>query len=125
MGDLDDATTEISQAFKGGKGPALAAYILYLAGFVIPIAPLIGLVIAYLKRPEAPDWIAGHYTFLIRTFWIGLLGSVVGGLLSLILVGYLVLLAVVVWMVVRCVKGIFALNNDRGIANPESWMVGD
>ncbi|CCG09452.1 Putative uncharacterized protein [Pararhodospirillum photometricum DSM 122] len=62
--------------------------------------------------------------FQIRTFWYGLLIMVIGGALSLVLIGYAVLLFWLVWLIVRCVKGLLLLNENRPIANPTSFMFG-
>ena len=48
----------------------------------------------------------------------------IGGILVLVLVGFLVLLWWFIWSLVRNIKGILALNENRPIANPGSWMFG-
>jgi uncharacterized membrane protein len=50
---------------------AMVIYILYLVPF--GVTHIVGLVLAYVSRESAPDWLRSHYTFQIRTFWIGLL----------------------------------------------------
>lgn len=49
-------------------------YILYLIGlFTGGIFLLVGVILAYLNRDRASDWIIeSHIDFLIRTFWIWL-----------------------------------------------------
>jgi uncharacterized membrane protein len=42
---------------------AIIVYVLYLAGFVLGITPLIGLVVAYVSRDDAPSWLQTHYKF--------------------------------------------------------------
>ena len=97
-------------------------YVLYLAGFVLGITPLIGLVMAYMAKGSAPEWLATHYRYQIRTFWIGFLYSVVSALLTVILIGFVGLLAVAVWMIIRCVKGFQAADKGEPIENVESWL---
>jgi uncharacterized membrane protein len=113
-----------AQPIVSGKQLALAVYILYLASFFIGITGVIGLVIAYVKIDGADPLLRSHYQFQIRTFWIGLLYLVVGALLCLIVIGIAVLVWWFIWTLVRCVKGILALNENRPIANPTSWMFG-
>jgi uncharacterized membrane protein len=67
-------------------------YILYLLSPVLGVTGLIGVIMAYVYRNDAPDWLQSHYRFQIRTFWIGLLYALVGVLLLTVLVGALVLL---------------------------------
>jgi uncharacterized membrane protein len=105
-------------------GKANIVYILYLAGVVVGITPLIGVIMAYLSKDEAPDWVQTHYRFQIRTFWISLLYGLIGALLTLVFIGFLVLFATLVWYIIRCVKGLNTLSKGEPIADPASWMFG-
>ena len=100
-------------------------YILYLVGFLTGITVLVGLIIAYLQRDKT-DWVSqSHFQFQIRTFWIGLLYVFVGFWILHFAIGVLILLWWVVWTVIRCVKGLLALNMGEPIRNPNSWWFGD
>jgi len=103
---------------------ALIVYILYFAAYFTGITALIGVIIAHLQVKGADPMLATHYRFQIRTFWIGLLYAVVGALLTWILIGFLVLLWLFVWSLIRNVKGVLALNEQKPIANPGSWLFG-
>ncbi|MCG6856917.1 MAG: hypothetical protein LJE67_02495 [Salaquimonas sp.] len=106
-----------------GKTNIQLIYVLYLAGFVIGITPLIGIVIAYVNRGKAGGWIETHYTWAIRTFWISFLGGIVSFILAFILIGFLMMIAVAIWVIVRCVVGLQAVGRNEPIANPQSWML--
>ena len=97
-------------------------YILYLANLVIPFLSIIGVVVAYVNKDDAPAWLQSHYQFQIRTFWIGLIYLFVGGILSIILIGYLILLFWLIWVVVRFVKGIKYLDAQQTHPNPTGWL---
>jgi uncharacterized membrane protein len=97
-------------------------YILYLVGFVTGITALVGVIMAYVNNDEAPEWLQTHYRFQIRTFWIGLLYCVIGGVLSIILIGFLVLLFWAVWLIVRVVKGFKYLEQRQPVPDPTTWM---
>ncbi|MGC9386519.1 MAG: DUF4870 family protein [Hydrogenovibrio sp.] len=96
---------------------AKIVYVLYLVGLVIGLTALVGVVMAYVKRGEhdQPEWLESHYSFQIQTFWYGLAYLVVGALLSMIVIGWLVLLWWMIWLVVRCVKGLSALDRQATI----------
>lgn len=114
------------QAGAGGAKAGSTAnivYILYLAGVIVGITPLIGVIMAYVNRNGAPAWVETHYTFQIRTFWIGLLFSVIGLVTTFILIGWLILLLILIWWIVRCVKGMQVLGRGQPYPNPETWMV--
>lgn len=104
----------------------MAVYVLYLAAFVTGgLTQIIGLVIAYVQKGSAATELeTNHLRFQIRTFWIGLLYALIGVLLTFVFIGIIVLLAVAIWMIVRCVKGIIALNNNQPIDDPTSWLFG-
>jgi uncharacterized membrane protein len=105
---------------------AFVIYILYLAHFVPVIgwvATIVGLVLAYVERDTAPDWLKSHYTFQIRTFWIGLLYCVVSVCLIIILIGIPLLLAAWIWFIVRCALGLSRLLRAEAYPTPESWTV--
>lgn len=85
---------------------------------------LIGVIIAYLKRGEAAGTLwETHITFIIRTFWLGVLGIVVAGLTSFIGIGILLGFVVGIWWLVRAVVGLLRAIDDRPILNPETWWI--
>ena len=98
-------------------------YVLYLASFVIGITAIVGIVIAYLNRGKAGGWIETHYTWAIRTFWIGVLGGFVSLLLMIVGIGFLLALAMGIWVVVRCVVGLQAVGRREPIRDPQSWLI--
>ena len=55
------------------KGAAKIVYILYLVSLLFGITGIIGVVMAYINKDDAPEWLQTHYQFQIRTFWIGAL----------------------------------------------------
>jgi uncharacterized membrane protein len=116
---------------QGSRPPALSnttlatiVYVLYLAAYFTGITAIIGVIIAHLRAGTSDPVLRSHYRFQIGTFWVGLLYLIVGGVLSFVLVGYLVLLWWFVWSLIRNIKGLLALNEGRPIDNPASWMFG-
>ena len=101
---------------------ANTVYILYLVGLAVPFTPIVGLIMAYVNQAEAPDWVRTHYHFQIRTFWIGMLYSVIGIVTCFIIIGIFWLAFVFVWWIVRCVKGMQAITSGAAYERPESWM---
>ena len=50
-------------------------YILYIAAILVGITSIVGVIMAYIKRADfAGTEYADHITYLIRTFWISLIG---------------------------------------------------
>jgi uncharacterized membrane protein len=112
----------IEQENSNAEGMARIVYFLYLAGIIIGMTGIIGVVIAYVYRDDAPEWLQSHFRFQIRTFWIGALYMLIGILLSFIIIGYLVLLFWVIWLAVRSVKGLKSLEQKQVHPNPLGWL---
>jgi uncharacterized membrane protein len=115
-GPVNDALT------GGNKGNVQLIYILYLLAFITGLTALIGLIMAYVSKDEAPDWLKTHYNFLIRTFWIGLLYSVIGAVLSVVVIGIFIWLFALVWWAVRCIQGLNLLGKNQPVAKYQSWF---
>ena len=107
---------------NAGAGTAKLVYILYLVSLLIGITAIVGLIIAYVNRDDAPGWLQSHYRFQVRTFWIGALYMFVGILLLQFLIGLLILLFFIFWLIVRCAKGIKYLDKEEAYPDPGSWM---
>jgi len=97
-------------------------YALYLASLMFGITGLIGLIVAYVNQAQASGVEAAHFRFQIRTFWIGLLYAVICGITSVVGVGMLLFLALLVWWIVRSVKGLMAISEGRAPDNVTGWL---
>ena len=113
-------------------------YGLYFLGFATAgLTSIAGLVIAYAQRGVAAGMAQSHYTYLVRTFWLGLVWMVAAGLLmgvgiplSFILIGIpMLILAKLmfalggIWYAIRLVVGVIYLS--RGEAHPRPHAVLD
>lgn len=133
-------TDQVSYSSAEDKTLPAVCYALYLLAFATGITAVIGLVIAYTQRRSASPAMESHYTFLIRTFWIGLVlaiaGAMVGGMLfavgmvlSVILIGFpimalagMVWAAAAVWFGIRCVVGLVYLSRGEAYPRPYALM---
>jgi uncharacterized membrane protein len=110
----------------GEGGAAAAAYLFYLAGFLL-VPAVAGVLLAYNARRTAPAWLQSHYLFLIRTFWIGLTGMAVAAALlfsSKLTLGGLVLgLLLIVWLEMRSAMGFIQVVKLRGLSRPHTWLL--
>ena len=132
--DLSPGATASSDA----RTMVLVIYGLYFAGFVTGgVTTVVGLVLAYLGRASAPEWVESHYDFQIRTFWLALLGvfalvayTAVSIILVLALIGIPLLLllgplglALAVWYGLRCAVGFNHALNTRSYPHPTTLLV--
>jgi Predicted membrane protein len=112
---------EVAQAPAAKTDMAKIIYVLYLLGLVTGVTSLVGVIMAYVHRSDAPDWLKSHYTFQIRTFWIMVLYGFICGILTILLIGFLLFILLAVWWVVRCVKGLKYLDQRVAYPDPQTW----
>ncbi|MEH6727712.1 MAG: DUF4870 domain-containing protein [Hyphomicrobiales bacterium] len=121
--DDDPIEKQIDDWMSPGPNNVRLVYILYLVSFVIGITCIVGLVFAYMNRSKAAPWLQTHYTYLIRTFWIGVLAFFIALVLTIILVGIPLMIAIAVWAIVRCVIGLQKVSRNEPIEDPETWLI--
>jgi len=84
---------------------------------------LIAIIINYVKRGDAAGTpYEPHFEWQIRTFWIGLLGYAIGGMLIFVVIGIPLLWAVSIWMLYRIIKGWLYLYDNKPLINPRAWF---
>ncbi|MFA7438501.1 DUF4870 family protein [Castellaniella sp.] len=77
-----------------------------LTAGLLGAAIIAAVVLAYLKRGEMIGTVyAGHIDWILRTFWWGLLWTLLSAIASLVFVGYVTGLIVLIWVIYRVVKG--------------------
>lgn len=100
--------------------------LLYLASFLLGITAIIGVILAFVWKSEGPaGWEDSHYRYHVRTFWIGLIYSILAGIASALTLGFLGWLffgLVAIWFAVRGVKSLLAAQRREPLANIDSWL---
>jgi uncharacterized membrane protein len=91
------------------------AYVLHFLGSMTIFTSIAALVINYLKRREVPPPFDSHHRWMIRTFWWSLAWGIIGGVLTYIGIGYLILLGMVIWWFYRLVRGIITMADGRAL----------
>jgi uncharacterized membrane protein len=95
--------------------------LLYLASIITGVTAIIGIVLAYVWKNDSHEpWEATHYIYQIRTFWIGLAGTVIGLILLVILIGGLILLGTGIWVLVRTALSLVNAQKRAPMPNPET-----
>ena len=103
-------------------GTAKTVYILYLVGLLVGITSIIGVIMAYVNRADAPEWVQTHYQMQIRTFWIGLLYFAVGFMTTFIVIGFFICLFALIWWIARCAKGLKTASVGAPYENATTWL---
>ena len=98
--------------------------LLYLGGFATGISSLVGIVLAHMWAGDnQEEWANSHFTYLIRTFWFGLLGFFVSAVLTIVLIGILLLPMVAVWVGVRSVVSLLKAQKREPMPDPETLWI--
>ena len=95
-----------------------------LVSLAFPPVALLAALFAHLGRQRQPNsWLATHYTYQIRTFWIGLCATLSAYALTFVGIGRLLLPLIAVWVVARAVHGIAAIAQNRPLSDPYAVIV--
>ena len=106
----------LSARDERAKSHAFIAYCLMAAGLFTGFFWLVGALWAMGKRSAARDTVfEDHYDAIISMFWWGLGLSILGAILSIILIGYLLIFAVWLWSVYKIVTGMSKLSSNQAI----------
>lgn len=122
--DFDDLGERAEKVLRHPMTWPRAAYVLYALSVISGLPMLIGLILAYIARGEAPDWQKSHYTFMIHTFWYFVVLVAAGAVLALFLVGFALLWVLPLWVAIRVIRGWMLLENHEPVPNPQSWLFG-
>ncbi len=99
---------------KANKDITRIVYILQLVSLAAGITFIAAVILNYVKRKDVEGtWLESHFRWQIRTFWYCLLWTFVGLATLLILIGFFVLIANVIWMLYRAIKGLSHLEENK------------
>ena len=105
----------------GSPGNANLIYILHLAATITGITGLIAVIMAYVSRDGAEEWLVSHYNHQINLFWKFLLFILIGTVLAAAIIGFLIIPCAYIWFIVRNVKGIQILSAGEPYPYPGGW----
>lgn len=95
-------------------------YILQALGFVLPILPVVGIIINYIKEDDVRGtWLETHFAWQKNTFWYGLLWIILGALTTVVLIGYAVLGVLTFWFIYRIARGWIYLVDGKEMYRPQ------
>lgn len=118
---MDD---QLRQYLRAGKKNLVVIYVLYLLGLVLPLLIIIGVVLAYVNKTEIKDdFLYTHYSFVLRTFFIGFSWMFISIITTIILIGPLLYILLVIWFICRIVVGLKYLINDEVPQNYKTFWI--
>jgi uncharacterized membrane protein len=118
---MNDITTQPQAGsdarLDGLRTLTLVTYVLYAVSALVGITAIVAIIINYIKRDETRGTIyESHFSWQIRTFWWGLLWSVLGFLTIWVLgLGFVVLVVNSIWLIYRVVRGFLNWNDGKAM----------
>lgn len=105
------------QELSGLRTVTLAVYALQALSFFWGLPAVVAIVINYIKREDARGTVyESHFDWQIRTFWWGLIWTLVGiALIFAFGLGLIVLGVAYVWLIYRIVKGFLKLTESKPV----------
>ncbi len=119
-------TMKLSNLFslrKGTPGYARLVYAGLLLGLFLPGLNVAAVILAWRGRGSGDAMLEQHTLNQIHIFWKSVVYVLTGLVLTYFLFGVLIIMAAIVWYVLRIVKGLQALAANSPPENPESWLV--
>lgn len=106
----------LTEREQSAKSLTAVIYALYAASFFIGISCIVAIVLNYIKREDMQGtFLQSHFRWQIRTFWFALLWGILGGITTVILIGWAVLFANSVWVIYRLAKGWLRLTENKSM----------
>ncbi len=103
---------------------AIIIWSLYLASYVtFALTAVAAVIIAYIKRSDLSGTpFESHATSAIRTFWISLIGGLIGLLTSFVGIGIVILIVLAIWNLFRVIRGLVRALDGKPIDDPTGWL---
>ncbi|NIE95763.1 hypothetical protein NDN11_03815 [Acinetobacter sp. C26M] len=99
----------------------LIIYVLYAVSIFVGLTSIAAIIMNYMKRDEVQGtWLASHFEWQIKTFWVTFITAIIGFILSFVLIGIPILFAISIWFIYRIVKGLVLFMDNKAIG--DGWF---
>lgn len=125
---LPETDLDLKTAFSFSMTPGTAGHVrlLYwgmLLGLFLPGLNFVAGGLAWFFRAKGDDALRAHYANQFCIFWKSVIYIAVGLVLTYFLFGVLLIMAAIIWYILRIRKGLKALGAGTAPANPGSWLL--
>lgn len=107
----------------GTAGRARLVYVGLLAGLLLPGLNVAAAVLAWQGREQGDEMIRSHTRNQLHIFCKSVVYVLIGLVLTYFLFGVLLIMATIIWYILRILRGLTALAANQPAANPESWLL--
>lgn len=97
--------------------------LLFLGSFITGVSGLVGIVLAHVWQGDNRDnWAASHFTYLIRTFWVGFIASIIAFALLIVVIGAFLFPLIAIWVGVRSVLSLVKAQKQEPMPDPNTLL---
>ncbi|WP_299196300.1 hypothetical protein [uncultured Erythrobacter sp.] len=116
------ATTNSGPPANGGfdlNQPTIIS-LLYLGSFITGVSGLVGVILAHVWQGDnREEWAASHFTYLVRTFWIGFIAFAI---LLVSVIGWLIIWVPMIWVGVRSILSLIKAQKQEPMPDPKTLL---
>lgn len=105
----------------GTPGHARLVYWGFLVGLILPGTNFLAAAMAATARKAAGPLTASHYHNQISIFLKSVIYVLTGLIFTYFLFGVVIIMAVIIWYILRVLRGMKALRGGEPAVNPDSW----
>lgn len=80
-------------------------YLLFFFGLFTGVFGILAVAIAYYYQNSTDYVMDSHLKYQIKTFWVAIIGLILGTCTTFLLIGWPILIATYVWSLIRIIKG--------------------
>ncbi len=107
-------TNAVDDRTESARKTTQLVYILQAIGFFAGVTFIAAVIVNYIKKDDVKGtWLESHFRWQIRTFWFSAMWATLGLILMIVIVGYFVFVANLIWTLYRVIKGLIRLNDKR------------
>lgn len=121
--DLNLKTALDFSLVTGTAGHVRLLYWGLLLGLILPGINFVAGGFAWYANGKGDDLTRSHYANQFSIFWKSVIYVLVGLVLTYFLFGVLIIMATIVWYILRVRRGLQALGKAEPPANPDSWLL--
>ena len=94
--------------------------LLFLGGLFTGVLGIVGVILAHVWQGDnREDWAASHFTYLVRTFWVWFIVSVI---LFVTVIGIMLLPLPAIWLGVRSVLSLIKAQKKEPMPDPQTML---
>lgn len=112
----NELSTSADTGNESERSTLLITYVLHALAPFTALSAIVAVIISHIKVGQTQSaFIRSHHSWLIRTFWWGLLWFAISSVLVFVLIGFIGYVVVGLWWLYRTVYGFVNYNEKKSM----------